>query len=444
MANVGMQRLLVAVSVLGCASSRADAPTERSLGVHDVGVFADLDERVQLALPRALDPERVRAVVDRARSQLVIYDLDWPLKVYPLGGPVELRVGAVTLSLRAGDARELQPLLRPAQLVTFDERVERPPGDLDDDGVPDPLDVLLGAKKAALNADRYDGRYVHIGYPLGDVPREIGVCTDVIVRSFRNAGYDLQQLVHEDVERTRARYPMINRPNADIDHRRVKSLLPYFQRNMLARSVALADPLDPLRAGDVIFMDTFPTRPGTEHVGVLAETLNANGQPLVINNWDTGTVTKPMDLLAFVPVTHRFRLPARLPDRGPIAALRTQLLSVVSERWDAARATLRRYERAPGRGFRAVGKPVRVMLGRAGSGWGDGQHPPAGHTGPIKREGDDRSPAGVFELGPWNESYLLEASDLREVRAWLKPNAAVLVALPSEEYARMQRSWGLP
>jgi uncharacterized protein YijF (DUF1287 family) len=311
-----MQRFLGVVLALGCASSRAEppvssldepahVPSERRLGVRDVGVFADLDARVQLSLPRALDPKRVRAVIDRARAQLVIYDADWPLKVYPLGGSVELRVGAVALALRAGDARELRPLLQPDQLVTFDERVELPPGDLDDDGVPDPLDVLLGAKKAALNADQYDGRYVHIGYPLGDVPREIGVCTDVIVRSFRNAGYDLQRLVHEDVDRARAKYPMITRPNADIDHRRVKSLLPYFQRNTLARSAGLADPRDPLRAGDVIFMDTFPTRPGTEHVGVLAETLNARGQPLVINNWDVGTVTKPMDLLAFVPVTHR-------------------------------------------------------------------------------------------------------------------------------------------
>jgi len=146
-------------------------------------------------------------------------------------------------------------------------------------------------------------------------------------------------------------------------------------------------------------------------------------------------------------VTHRFRLPQRLPDRGPIAALRTQLLTVVSERWDAPHATLRRYERAPGRVFRAVGKPMRVELGHAGYGWGDGQHgsgPPAGHTGPIKSEGDDRSPAGAFELGPWNDSYALDPADLRDVVAWLKPNAAVLVALPSREYARVQRSWGLP
>jgi uncharacterized protein YijF (DUF1287 family) len=375
-----------------------DAPRERSLDVRDVGIYSDLDARVQLALPAVLDTRRVRAAVDRARAQLVLYDADQPIKAYPLGGSVELRIGTVTLALRPGDASELRPLLAADRLFVFERAVELPPGDADGDGLPDPLDILIGARKTALNADKYDGRYVRIEYPGGDVPREIGVCTDVIVRSLRNAGYDLQRLVHEDILQARRAYPMVSKPNTDIDHRRVKSLLPYFQRN----AEALADPRDPMRAGDVIFMDTFPDRPGSEHVGILADANSGSGQPLVINNWTDGTVTKPMDLLSFVPVTQRYRLPVRLPDRGPIAALRTQLVSVVSDGWNATRGTLRRYEREPGRAFRAVGKPVRVVLGRSGYGWGDGLHgdgAPQGLAGPVKREGDGRSPAGVFTLG---------------------------------------------
>jgi uncharacterized protein YijF (DUF1287 family) len=370
--------------------------------VRDVGIFSDLDSRVQLALPTGLDPRRVRAAVDQARKLLVLYDLEQPIKVYPLTGTAKLVVGDRSLELRPGDVEELRPLVSREHLFVFDGPVELPPGDADQDGIPNPLDVLIGERKTVLNADRYDGRYEHIPYPGGDVPRTIGVCTDVVIRSLRNAGYDLQRLVHEDILRAPQAYPMVHKPNTDIDHRRVKSLLPYFRRATEPHSATLADARDPLRPGDVVFMDTFGDRPGSEHVGLIADTKSASGQPLVINNWTDGTVTKPMDLLAFVPVTERFRLPAPLADRGPISALRTQLVRVTSDSWQATRGTLRRYERQPGRTWKAVGEPMKVVLGYAGLGWGDGLHgsgAPSGRGGPGKREGDGRSPAGVFELG---------------------------------------------
>jgi D-alanyl-D-alanine dipeptidase len=537
--------VLGGLAAAGCGASPARAEAqpraayapEKNLGVRDLGVFSDLDSRVQLALPKDLDPRRVRIVVDRARQQLVVYELERPLKVYPLGGQARLDVPPVSLALRPGDVEELRPLLAPERLFVFDAAVELPPGDADADGIPDPLDVLIGARKAALNADRYDGRYERIPYPGGDVPRSIGVCTDVVIRSLRNAGYDLQRLVHEDILQARKAYPMVRTPNTDIDHRRVKSILPWFRRATEAHTAVLADPRDPLRPGDVIFMDTFGDRPGSEHVGLIGDTLSATGQPMVINNWTHGTVTKPMDLLSFVPVTERFRMPARLPDRGPISALRTQLVSVTSDSWQATHGTLRRYERQPGRTWRAIGEPLRVVLGHAGYGWGDGLHgtgAPAHRTGPVKREGDGRSPAGVFELGtvygysqtasgislpyisadaalrcvddPASPEYnrilleparatwksaermrrdddlyelalvvrhntdpvvpghgscifvhvwqspntpvtgctALDEANLKTLVKWLKPNAAVLVALPASEYTALRREWGLP
>jgi len=88
--------------------------------------------------------------------------------------------------------------------------------------------------------------------------------------------------------------------------------------------------------------------------------------------------------------------------RSPIGADRTQLLTVVTEDWNRFQATLRRYERSPGSAWRVVGPPIDVVLGREGYGWGHGLHgsgAPAGRSGPTKREGDGRSPAGVFEIG---------------------------------------------
>lgn len=375
---------------------------EANLGVHDVGIFSDLDARVQLALPVDLKSQTLSAVIDAARSQLVLYEADWPLKVYPLGGPRVLHVGAYELALRNGDYAELAPLLDAQRIQRFDTRVELPPGDADGDGIPDPLDVQIGAHKLALNADRYDGRYVSLKYPLGDPPRTIGVCTDVVIRALRNAGYDLQRAVAEDISRARFAYPMIKRPNPSIDHRRVKSLLPYFERHFERHSERLDDPADPYRPGDVLFMDTFGDRPGAEHIGLVGDVSDAQGRPLVVNNWTDGTVTGSMPLLAFVPVTARFRVPPSLRAHGPIGALRTQLLTVVSDDWERSQASLRRYARAPGGSWREVGKPIAVVLGHAGYGWGDGLHgagAPPGHAGPEKREGDGRSPAGAFELG---------------------------------------------
>ena len=92
----------------------------------------------------------------------------------------------------------------------------------------------------------------------------------------------------------------------------------------------------------------------------------------------------------------------------PLAG-KTQLVTVVSEDWNGFSAVLRRYERrahaggAPMGAWSPVAKPVRVVLGREGYGWGRGLHgdgSPGGRPGPIKREGDGRSPAGAFGIGP--------------------------------------------
>lgn len=77
-----------------------------------------------------------------------------------------------------------------------------------------------------------------------------------------------------------------------------------------------------------------------------------------------------------------------------------QMIVVTTAGWDVDHGLLRRFERAPGAGARwtQVGEAAPVMLGRTGSAWGLGLHPQAA-SGPTKREGDGRAPAGVFALG---------------------------------------------
>lgn len=77
-----------------------------------------------------------------------------------------------------------------------------------------------------------------------------------------------------------------------------------------------------------------------------------------------------------------------------------QAVAVVTADWDATTGVLQRFERAAaGEAWRAVGEPFRVTVGRTGVAWGVGLHPTVeGGDGPVKREGDGKSPAGVFAL----------------------------------------------
>ena len=126
----------------------------------------------------------------------------------------------------------------------------------------------------------------------------------------QKAGLDLQKALHQDIKKRRKAFPMIRRgPDPNIDQRRVGTLLPYFKKHWEQHTAKLDDPSDPLRPGDIILMDTFPSRHGPDHIGILSDRLNADGLPLVINNWTNGTVTSEMDLLPSVPVLYRFRSP---------------------------------------------------------------------------------------------------------------------------------------
>jgi uncharacterized protein len=151
----------------------------------------------------------------------------------------------------------------------------------------------------------YDPAYAQIAYPLGDVPRDTGVCTDVVIRAYRDAlGIDLQKRVHDDMARNFADYPKtwgLTKPDRNIDHRRVPNLMVFLKRAGAARgkSESAKDYL----AGDLVTM----MLPGNlPHIALVSDQRSGESErPLLIHNIGAGT--REEDVLFTFPLTGHFR-----------------------------------------------------------------------------------------------------------------------------------------
>jgi|ERR1051326_478514 uncharacterized protein YijF (DUF1287 family) len=133
---------------------------------------------------------------------------------------------------------------------------------------------------------KYDSSYQKIDYPGGDVPREKGVCSDVVVRSLREQGIDLQKEVHEDMAAHFSKYPQrwkLGKPDTNIDHRRVLNLMTFFQRRGCEMEISRLG--GSYRAGDIVAWDLGG---GVTHIGVISDRTIKKGVPLVIHNIGRG------------------------------------------------------------------------------------------------------------------------------------------------------------
>lgn len=112
----------------------------------------------------------------------------------------------------------------------------------------------------------YDSKYYKIKFPNGDVDAYRGVCADVIVRSFRSIGFDLQQLVYQDKKENLEFYPTIwlsNNLDANIDHRRVPNLMIYFTQNH--NVLPITNQVEDYQACDII---AWNLGGGVTHIGL--------------------------------------------------------------------------------------------------------------------------------------------------------------------------------
>lgn len=168
----------------------------------------------------------------------------------------------------------------------------------------DPPKLVSAARQQTHVAVTYDGAYTKIGYPMGDVPSDRGVCTDVIIRAYRAIEIDLQRLVHEDMRANFDSYPSLwglRKADSNIDHRRVPNLQRYLARKQ-ARISTSSDVARYL-PGDLVTWMLPGNRP---HIGIVSDRQSpASGRPFVIHNIGAGPVED--DILVAYPRTGHYR-----------------------------------------------------------------------------------------------------------------------------------------
>lgn len=158
----------------------------------------------------------------------------------------------------------------------------------------------------------YDPAYRQLSYPGGDVPMATGVCTDVVIRALRQQGLDLQEAVHRDMRGSFSVYPKnlgLNRPDSNIDHRRVPNLMTWFKRQ--GWSLPLSQAASAYRPGDIV---TWDLGPGLTHIGIVSDHRAATGVPLILHNIGRGTQEE--DILFSYRMTGHYRPPAELAKTG--------------------------------------------------------------------------------------------------------------------------------
>lgn len=166
--------------------------------------------------------------------------------------------------------------------------------------------IVEAAKERLKHRVTYDGRYVSIPYPNGDVPKEIGVCTDVIIRSYRLLGVDLQQLVHEDMSANFSAYPSkriwgLSKPDSNIDHRRVPNLQAFFSRH--GESLSMSNKAEDYLPGDIV---SWMLPGNAPHIGIVTDELHPTTKhPLIVHNIGLGP--KLDDILFSFKITGHYR-----------------------------------------------------------------------------------------------------------------------------------------
>lgn len=142
--------------------------------------------------------------------------------------------------------------------------------DFDNDGIDDYTDLMNGALKDALNRVKYKSAYYEFGYP----PDDEGVCTDLIWRAFKEAGYNLKDMIDKDIKNNPSDYK--DRADSNIDFRRVQNLKVFFDKYLLNLTLDINE-IEKWQPGDIVIFKE-------NHIGIISNKRNYRGIPFLIHN----------------------------------------------------------------------------------------------------------------------------------------------------------------
>jgi uncharacterized protein len=164
--------------------------------------------------------------------------------------------------------------------------------------------LISAARKQIGITLRYDPSYTRLAFPNGDVERAKGVCTDVVIRAYRDAfGLDLQALVNADMKQHFAAYPKnwaLHTTDRNIDHRRVPNLQTFLTRQ--SAKLNIPNTISQWQPGDIFTSLVGGTLP---HIGIVSDKKNMLGRPLILHNIGAGT--REEDALGDHKITGRYR-----------------------------------------------------------------------------------------------------------------------------------------
>ena len=156
--------------------------------------------------------------------------------------------------------------------------------DKDNDSVDDQTDILNSAREYIATNPKYKSRYyAETGYPTDGY----GVCTDVVTFALRDAGYDLRELVNQDIEENRNDY-LVEETDKNIDFRRVRNLSVYFENNAISLTTDITD-IDEWQGGDIVIMEG--------HIGIVSDKRNKEGIPFIIHHANPFQISYEEDVL---------------------------------------------------------------------------------------------------------------------------------------------------
>lgn len=152
--------------------------------------------------------------------------------------------------------------------------------DKNQNGIPDPIDIVNSARKEAERKTIYKDAYYVGGYP----PDGEGVCTDVIWRGFKGINVLIKDLIDKDIKENITQYKGINgKADPNIDFRRVLNQDVFFKKNCIQLTTEFKENdinnLKEWQPGDIIvFIE------GYEHIAIISDKRDEDGIPYVIHN----------------------------------------------------------------------------------------------------------------------------------------------------------------